>query len=367
MAAPASVGLPATLTENLDNALREAIEKGATPGAEGLLLVDHKEVYHNAFGLKERVPQEIPLRKDALFDLASLTKVLVTTPLAMKQVEAGKIGLDDPIRNVFPEYTGGGKERVTLRHLLTHTSGIGNLPKAYLLLSGKEAYLQAILDWPLQNNPGEERIYSDFGMMLVGFLIEKLAGESLDQLAQEEIFEPLGMTRTTFNPPLAWRWRCVPTEICPWRQSLIQGVVHDENAYAMGGVSGHAGLFSTGDDLAVFAQMMLNRGSWDGHTIFKPETVDLMLADEQVPDATFQRLGWQVVEEIGQQTGWLLSARTYGHTGFTGASLWIDPDNETAAILFSNAVHPKREDANRTLLRKGFHEVIVEALKTRKR
>jgi CubicO group peptidase (beta-lactamase class C family) len=364
---PTSVGFPADLTDRLDEALLQALEAGASPGVEALVLVGHKEIYHRAFGFAETVPEEIPLQKDSVFDVASLTKVMVTTPLVLMLAEEGRLALEDPVSRFFPEYVGGGRESVRLRHLLTHTSGVGNLPGTYLLLSGKEAYLQAILAWPLRHPPGERRIYSDFGMMLLGFVVEKVSGQTLDSLADQRIFRPLGLRRTQFYPPLAWRWRCAALEICPWRQGLVRGVVHDENCYAMGGIAGHAGLFSTAEDMAVFSRMLLNGGTWSGKRVLEEESIEAMLADQNIPDATFQRLGWQVQEEIGQKTGWLLSPKTFGHTGFPGDSLWIDPDHETVAILLSNAIHPYRDQADRTLLRKGFHEILTGALEDRHR
>jgi len=362
LASPQSVGLPATTEEALDETLKGAVESGATAGAEAVVLFGHRIVYHNAFGDAMKLPKEIPLRNDSIYDLASLTKVIVTTASLMILGDRGQLDLDKPVKTYIPEFDGNGRESVTVRRLLTHTSGLGNLNKVHLDHSGKDAYLEEICKTDLQQNPGEHRIYSDVGMMLAGFVAERISGQPLDRFAKKNIFEPLGMDSTFFRPRIAKRWRCAATELCPWRGRVMQGEVHDENAFAMGGVAGHAGLFSTARDLAVFARMLLNGGIYDGKRILKESTVREMLTAQPIPDYRFQALGWRIQEERGQDSGWLLSPKTYGHTGFTGTSLWIDPDNETVAILLANAVHPSRYLARKEELRKGFHEVLCRLL-----
>jgi serine-type D-Ala-D-Ala carboxypeptidase len=359
---PQSVGLPATMTEELDAGLKKAVESGATSGVEAMALVGNRIVYHKAFGFAQKTPKQIPLRKDSLYDLASLTKVVVTTTSLMILVDRGDIDLDFPVKTYIPEFDGDGREDVTVRHLLTHTSGLGNLGRINLTHSGKQEYLEVIRQVKLHHTPGEDRIYSDLGMILAGFVVERVSGQPLDRFAEENVFRPLGMTHTFFNPPLAKRWRCAATELCKWRERVMQGEVHDENAFAMGGVAGHAGLFSRAKDLAVFCRMMLNHGTYNSKQILKEATVAKMLEPQPIPGYDRQALGWHLQEERGQKTGFLLSEKTYGHTGFTGTSIRIDPENDAVAILLGNAVHPRREGARREEYRVPFHEVFTNAL-----
>ena len=361
---PQSVGLPATMTEELDADLEEAVESGATSGVEAMALVENKIVYHEAFGFTQKTPEQVRLRRDALYDLASLTKVVVTTPSVMILVDRGRIDLDSPVKEYIPEFDGDGRDQVTVRHLLTHTSGLGNLGKIYLDHSGKEEYLEVICKVELKHSPGEDRIYSDLGMILAGFVVERVSGQPLDRFAEENIFRPLRMTHTFFNPPLAKRWRCAATELCLWRKRVMRGEVHDENAFAMGGVAGHAGLFSSAGDLAIFCRMMLSHGTYNGKQILKDATVDQMLEPQSIPGYEYQGLGWQLQEERGQKTGFLLSEKSYGHTGFTGTSICLDPENDAAVILLGNAVHPRREGAQRIEYRVPFHEVFTKALES---
>jgi CubicO group peptidase (beta-lactamase class C family) len=350
------------MTEDLDGVLKKAVDTGATSGVEAMALVGNKIVYHKAFGFAQKTPKQVPLRTDSLYDLASLTKVVVTTTSMMILVDRGEIDLDSPVKKYMPEFDGDGREKVTVRHLLTHTSGLGNLGKINLDHSGKEEYLEVIRKVELNHTPGEDRIYSDLGMILAGFVVERVSGQPLDRFAEESIFRPLGMTHTFFNPPLAKRWRCATTELCLWRKRVMQGEVHDENAFAMGGVAGHAGLFSSAGDLAIFCRMMLRHGTYDGKQILKEATVAQMLEPQSIPGYQYQGLGWQLQEERGQKTGFLLSAKAYGHTGFTGTSICIDPENDAVAILLGNAVHPRREGAWREEYRVPFHEVLTKAL-----
>jgi CubicO group peptidase (beta-lactamase class C family) len=367
LSTPASAGFPETFPADLDRALQEATDRGATAGAEGLVLVGNKIVYHNAKGFLKKTPNEVPLRKDAVFDLASLTKVVVTTTSVMILVERGKIDLDEPVHTYLPEFTGFGKDAITVRQLLTHSSGLGNMSGVYFLKPGKRGYREFVWRIGLANEPGSERVYSDLGLTIAGWLVERVSGRPLDEFAEKEIFKPLGMKQTFFLPPLSKRWRCAATEKCPWRGRVLQGEVHDENAFAMGGVAGHAGLFSTAKDLALFCRMMLNGGSYDRGRILHPETVREMTRPQPLADYNRQGLGWWIQEEMGQKPGWLRSGKSYGHTGFTGTSLWLDPENDVAAILLMNAIHPNRQDADRTFLRQRFHEIIVEALVSRDR
>lgn len=361
-AAPAEAGLPATLTEALSGVLRGAVEQNQIAGAEAMVLLGDEIVYHGAEGFLQKDLQPIPIDRGTLFDLASLTKVLVTTTSLMILVERGEIELSDPVSKHLSDFRRAGYEGITLRSLLTHTSGLPHLTGFFERHRGKVIYRRNLFDLPLRAQPGTTRVYSDTGMIVAGWVVEEAAGMRLDRFASENIFKPLGMTSTGFNPPYREWTRTAATEYCPWRDKILRGEVHDENAWSLGGVAGHAGLFSTASDLAVFCRMMLQEGEWNGVRILSAESVREMITPQPLPDSEFQGLGWQLQEERGQKTGSLISPRTYGHTGFTGTSLWLDPDYDLAVILLTNAVHPSRITAERAPVRQGFHRIVSEAV-----
>lgn len=360
--APADAGLPSTLTARLSEVLREAVERNQIAGAEAMVLLGDKVVYHGAEGFLQKVLQPVPIDKGALFDLASLTKVVVTTTSLMILLDRGEIDLSDPVSKHLSDFRREGYENITLRSLLTHTSGLPHLTGFFEKHRGKVIYRRNLFDLPLRAEPGTTRVYSDTGMIVAGWVVEEVAGMRLDRFASENIFKPLGMTSTGYNPPYREWTRTAATEYCPWRDKILRGEVHDENAWSLGGVAGHAGLFSTAADLAVFCRMMLQEGEWNGVRILSAESVRKMTTPQPIPDYEFQGLGWQIQEERGQKTGSLISPRTYGHTGFTGTSLWLDPDYDLAVILLTNAVHPSRITAERAPVREGFHRIVSEAV-----
>ncbi len=360
--APDEVGLPVTLTVALDSCLREATDKKQVAGAEAMVLLGDSIVYHGTAGFIQRIPQPVPIRNDTLFDLASLTKMVATTTSIMILVDRGEVSLSDPVAMYMQDFDREGFRDITVWNLLTHTSGLPPLigfPKEY---RGKVIYRRHLFDLPLRSKPGEKRVYSDTGFIVAGWLVEEISGLWLDKFVEKNLFEPLGMTKTFFNPPYHEWTRTAATELCPWRDKVMRGEVHDENSYSLGGIAGHAGLFSTVYDLAVFCRMMLQGGEWNGVRILKEETVETMLTAQTVPKEDFQGLGWWLQEERGQKSGSLISAKTFGHTGFTGTSLWMDPDYDVAVILLTNAIHPRREDAERTPLRQAFHDAVVRAV-----
>jgi CubicO group peptidase (beta-lactamase class C family) len=248
-----------------------------------------------------------------------------------------KIGLDDPVVNYIPTFGGGDKDRVTIRQLLTHTSG---LPAGRDIWRIAQTPLEAralVLSTPLEGRPGAQYIYSDLGADVLGLLVEVVSGEPLDKYLTRRVFEPLGMNETMYRPADSLRYRIAPTEVTPPRGYPLRGEVHDENAYALGGVAGHAGLFSTAADLAVFAQMMLNGGEYNGVQIISKPTVDLFTSRS----FGHRALGWDTAEgDYG--SGRYLGPTAYGHTGFTGTSMWIDPEREMFVILLTNRVHAAR-------------------------
>ncbi|HSK81341.1 MAG TPA: serine hydrolase domain-containing protein [Thermoanaerobaculia bacterium] len=359
---PSPVVLPsAPALEDADRLLESFRERGAFPG--GVLAVGHRgEVVHlHAFGRLTYDADAPPVAADTLYDLASLTKVVATTTMAMILVDEGRLDLDQPVRELLPGFTGPGKEAVTVRHLLTHSSGLPAVAPLYQEIRGRTAYLERIQAMDLEFPPGSRSTYSDLGIILLGEILERTAGQPLDAFVRERVLEPLGMRDTRFLPPVELRPRIAPTEIDPWRGRLIQGEVHDENAFAMGGVAPHAGLFGTAGDLARFAQMLLNGGIFEGRRLVSPETVELFTRRAGIPGSD-RALGWDTKSAEGSSAGTLFSSRSFGHTGFTGTSIWIDPERELFVILLTNRVHPTRENNLIREARPAVADAVVRAL-----
>lgn len=302
---------------------------------------------------------------DTLYDLASLTKVVATTTAAMMLYERNLISLDAPVVRYLPEFGGGPqaemKSRVLLRHLLTHSSGLPGYVRFFLEVDTRAALLERIFATPLEFEPGTRSVYSDLGMILLGEVLERASGRRLDHFLDENLFRPLGMTHTRFNPPADWRDRIAPTEEDKeFRQRLVRGEVHDENAYVLGGVSAHAGLFSNARDLALFCQMLLNGGLYAQQRFLRRDTLALFTARQPLPDSS-RALGWDTPSPTSSG-GRYLSPRAFGHTGFTGTSIWIDPDKQLFIILLTNRVHPTRENEKIREFRPRLHDAVVEAL-----
>jgi uncharacterized protein YbbC (DUF1343 family)/CubicO group peptidase (beta-lactamase class C family) len=342
---PATGSAPATSTAPdqarfapLDALLRDAVEKGDAPGA--VLLVGHNGavVYRKAYGNRALEPSREPMTPDTVFDVASLTKVVATTTSVMRMVQLGQVKLNDPVGRYIPEFAQNGKGEVTVRQLLTHYSGLpADLELKPYWRGLDEAYARANAD-KLVNPPGSTFLYSDVNFIVLGELVQRVSGMPLNQYAQNYIFGPLGMNMTMFNPPETWKSRIAPTEHDGHTGSMLRGEVHDPTARAMGGVAGHAGVFSTADDLAKFAQALLNGGA----PILLPLIVEKMTTPQQPPNMTNVRgLGWDIDSPFSSNRGDLLPVGSFGHTGFTGTSLWIDPTTNTYVILLTNAVHLK--------------------------
>lgn len=342
---PRDAGMEPTRLGQIDALIEEHISSGAFPGAVVLIACSGMIVKHACYGSASETPDQRPMTPSTIFDLASLTKVVVTVPLALQLVERGLWRLDDPLVRFLPKFN---EPAITIRHLLTHTAGIP--PWANLFYQGQDRERAKTLlytgRWPLIRPflpPGERVIYSDLGFILLGEAIAQLTGEPLDRLAQEWIFTPLGMKDTVFNPPVTLTGRIAATENDPERGGILIGTVHDENAWAMNGVSGHAGLFSTAVDLAVYAQMFLNRGLYEGERVLISRSVESMTSLQTEGLNERRGLGWLLQGEETSSAGDMLSEEAFGHTGFTGTSLWIDPRYELIVILLTNRVHPSRE------------------------
>ncbi len=359
VAAPASVTSAATgeLAAALQGVLDAAVARRAFPGAVAAAgRADGPDVYVTA-GRLTYAPDSPLVVRDTIYDLASLTKVVGTTTLAMVLVDEGTLRLTTPVSHWIPEFHGGTRDQVTVAHLLTHSAGFDWWAPLYKQISGAPAYLLRIATLPLVHAPGTVSVYSDLGIILLGTVLERAGGAPLDVQIRTRVTGPLGMTETGYRPDAARRPRIAPTEQDPWRGRLLQGEVHDENAHALGGVAAHAGLFGTAPDLVRFARMMLGCGVLDGTRLVESATVDLFTRRSDVPGSS-RALGWDTSSGVSS-SGDLMSARAYGHTGFTGTSLWIDPVSQVYVLLLTNRVHPDRSNdeiraVRRQVLRVGF-------------
>ena len=298
-----------------------------------------------------------------LFDLASLTKVVATTTMAMLLYERGLLDLEAPVSAIVPEFIRDPtrdprRHEVTIRMLLAHSSGLPAYEKLFLKARTRDELLQAAFTTPLAADPATRAVYSDIGFIILGIALERLADESLDRFCQREIFAPLAMTNTTFNPPLDIRAQIPPTvDDQTFRQRIIQGEVQDENASILGGVAPHAGLFSTALDVAKFAHAMLT----GGHPILRPATISLFTRREAAPTGTSRALGWDTLSSPSQ-SGKYFSPNSYGHLGYTGTSLWIDPTRQLSITLLTNRTWPDCSNQAIKQVRPNFHDAIIEAL-----
>jgi serine-type D-Ala-D-Ala carboxypeptidase len=336
--APSAVGMSAARLANIDRVVERGISAGGYPGAAVVVGRKGAAVWEKGFGRMgwtRDAGAVVPER--TIYDLASLTKVVGTTTAMMILFDEGKIRLDDQVVKYIPEFTGGGKDAVTLRMLLEHRSGLPAGRDIWRLAHSPEEARAAVIATNLFAAPNQYYEYSDLGADMLGFVVEAVTGATLDKFLDERVFTPLGMSDTHFRPDATLRDRIAPTELTPPRGYPLRGEVHDENAYALGGVAGHAGLFSTASDLSIFAQMLLNRGSYNGTRIVADSTVALFTKRS----AGTRALGWDTCGGHGS-CGAYLSSSAYGHTGFTGTSLWIDPEREMFVVLLTNRVHAAR-------------------------
>jgi uncharacterized protein YbbC (DUF1343 family)/CubicO group peptidase (beta-lactamase class C family) len=323
----------------VDGIVRDAIRQGEIPGAVVVVGARQKVVYRSAFGFRSLVPRRLPMKGNTIFDIASLTKVVATTTAVMQLIEKGKLRLEDPVARYWPEFGANGKSDITVRELLTHYSGLRpDLDPG----SGNPGYagtMEMIAHETPIAPPGTRFIYSDINFEALGELVRRISGEPLDTYCKDHIFGPLGMRDTTFRPPSSWRSRIAPTE---WQKdTMLRGEVQDPAARRMGGVAGHAGLFSSAGDLALFARMLLNNGTLKGKHILSALSVKKMTSPQSPPGKTVLRgLGWDIDSPFSSARGELYPVGSYGHTGYTGTSLWIDPASGTFVIILTNRVHP---------------------------
>jgi uncharacterized protein YbbC (DUF1343 family) len=350
----------------LDPIINDAIAERQIPGAVLIVGHDGQVVYRKAYGSRAIEPRREAMTLDTVFDCASLTKVIATTTAIMQLWEQGKFRMSDPVAKYLPEFGQNGKQDITIRQLLVHYSGLGpdlDLTKAW---EGKETAYRMAFEAPPERPPGAAFVYSDINFVVLGALVERLSGEPLDEYAAKHIFAPLGMKETRFVPPHSWDpgalTRVAPTEEDE-NHHLLRGVVHDPSARRMGGVAGNAGVFSTADDLALFAQALLD----GGRGVLTPPTIAKMTAPQQPVNGTAVRgFGWDIDSPLSSNRGELLPVGGYGHTGFTGTSLWIDPATKTYIVLLTNAVHmnvvPPKEKGSAVSLRTKVATAVAAAL-----
>jgi beta-N-acetylhexosaminidase len=362
---------PAAMIEHLRPAyalLDKAAADGAFPG--GVLAVGwNGQLALHPFGKLELTGEAYDVDEDSMYDVASLTKPIVTTTAAMLLVQQGRLDLDRPIENYLPDFAAAAKSdpdpgwraRVTPRTLLLHDSGLPDHREFFRTAKSHDAVLADVLAEPLVSEPGTKIVYSDLGFILLGEIIQRLTGDTLDAFAKNEVFDAMGMDRSMFNPPRKLREDIAPTEKdTAFRKRLLWGEVHDENAWVMGGVAGHAGLFSTAGDIAAFAQMMLNGGIYGHERLLTRSTIQQFTAHHTIGNST-RTLGWDVPEE-GSSSGHYFSPSSYGHLGFTGTSVWIDPERRMFIILLTNRVNPSRANERIKQVRPALSDAVMQGL-----
>jgi CubicO group peptidase (beta-lactamase class C family) len=352
----------------IDTAVEAALTRGDCPGA--VVVVVHGDVvaYRKAFGKRALKPDPVEMTPDTVFDMASLTKPIATGTSVLLLIQQGKLKPADPVSKHWPAFGAEGKDKVTVEHLLLHTSGLiaDNAITDYA--DGRAKALERIAALKLQTDPGTRFVYSDVGFIVLGELVERVSGKPLDRFAKENVFEPLKMTDTGFTPGESLKKRIAPTG--PREGTVILGDVHDPRAFKMGGVAGHAGLFSTADDVARYCRMLLRDGELDGTRILDAKTVKQftephpvpVLNKDKTPGKGLRAFGWDVDTSYSAPRGATFAKDGgYGHTGFTGTSAWIDRETKTAVIVLTNRVHPD-DKGNVTRLRREVATIVAAAV-----
>ena len=357
-AEPSAVGMSAARLGAIDRVVQRGVTAGGFPGAAVVVGRKGYAVWSRGFGTLDWRTGSSPVNPEtSIYDLASLTKVVATTTAIMILYDEGRVALDAPVSRYLPSFTGDRRELVTVAHLLTHRAGLPAGLELWRRTSTPADARAAVLAAPIKNAPGAVYEYSDLGPMLLAFLVEAVSGESFDQFVASRVFAPLGMTDTGFRPAAREVNRIAPTEVTPPRGYPLRGEVHDENAYRLGGISGHAGLFSTAADLSVFAQMMLQGGRYGDVRIVSDTTVARFTART----AGRRALGWDTCAGEGG-CGQFLTSRAYGHTGYTGTSLWIDPDHDLFVVLLANRVHAPKARRPATVIMDVRHDLADAAV-----
>jgi len=370
--------------ESVEREMDAAVGRHVFPGAVLLVREGTRAFYHRAFGHRSLEPEMTQMSEDTIFDISSLTKAFATSVGMMLMVKDGRIGLDDRVTRFFHNFGVHGKTHITFRHLLTHSSGLPAWKPYYkgvlqieregrinfLGSHGAKAYVyQELQRERLDGPPGKQAVYSDLGFILLGAAIEEVSGMTLDRFCHDRIFRPLGLRTTGFVDLSLLRARRVqpvtemiaPTERCPWRKKILCGEVHDDNAYAMGGVAGHAGLFASAKDLDALLGRLTDCYRGNGQMIPQRIVQEFWTRDETVRGSTWC-LGWDTPSPVGSSSGTHFSPHSVGHLGFSGTSVWLDLEHDRHVILLSNRIHPSRDNDQIKAFRPFIHDVIVAAL-----
>lgn len=357
-----SVAMDAARLTEVDRIMQRGISAGAFPGAAVIIGRRGFAVHQKGYGRlswSTRSDRVDPAR--TIYDLASLTKPIVLATSAMILVDEGKLDLNARVVDILPEFAGPGKERVRVHHLLSHTAGLAAGRRLWRTADSPAEAWRQVLASPVQLPPGHTMTYSDLGAMIMGKVIERVSGQPLDEFARTRIFEPLGMFDTFYTPADSLKPRIAPTEVGPPRGYSLRGEVHDESAFALGKVAGHAGLFGSATDLAIFAQMMLNRGHYGGVRLIQDSTVRRFTREEH----TKRTLGWEL-KNMERGSGEFLSESSYGHTGYTGTSIWMDPERQIFVVILTNRAHDPRSRRSGIIIADVRHDVAdVAALSVR--
>lgn len=356
---PGAVGMHPGLSPLLDSIVDAAIADGAAPGAALAVGRFGRLIHLKGYGRIDTRADARPVDPETIWDLASLTKVVGTTTAAMMLEEQGRLDLDRTVASYLPQFTDSAKAPITVRMLLTHRGGLEAFAPLYREFRGRHQYLEQINRRPLAAVPGTTTIYSDWDLILLQAVIERITAQPLDVFLNQRLFEPLEMQHTTFLPHSALRAWIAPTERDANRGGKIWGEVHDPNAWALGGVAGHAGLFSTAQDLAIFAQMMLNEGSYGGVRLLQPGTVARWTAPQFAGSS--RALGWDTPSGKSS-SGRFFGPRSFGHTGYTGTSIWIDPEKGLFVVLLTNRVNPTAENQKHVPLRRAVADAVQAAV-----
>ncbi len=345
----------------VDTVINNAIKEHAFPGAQILIWQHGNTLYDRPFGNFTYDSESPKVTNKTIYDLASVTKVIATTTAAMICYDRKLFSLDDPVVKYIPEFGVNGKENITIKNLLLHNTGLPAWKKFYETCKNKEEVLKEIYSSGLEYPTGEKTVYSDLGIITLGKIIEKVTGKSLDEFCKDEIFIPLKMNSTFFNPPDSLKQYCAPTEVDNyWRNKILQGEVHDETSAMLNGVAGHAGLFSTATDIAKLMAVLINKGMLDGKTFIKQSTIELFT--KRYSDQSSRALGWDTKSETGSSSGDYFSSNSYGHTGFTGTSVWVDPQRNLFVIFLTNRVYPTRDNSKISKVRPELHNAVIKSI-----
>ncbi|MGB5847803.1 MAG: serine hydrolase domain-containing protein [Ignavibacteriaceae bacterium] len=345
----------------VDEIILSAIKDCAFPGAVVLVSKDRKIIYEKSFGHLTYNDTSATVTKNTIYDIASLTKVIATTTAAMICYDNNLFLLDDPVAKYIPEFSQNGNEKVTIKNLLLHNSGLPAFKRFYKNYSSADEVIKDIYKTPLSYETGSKTVYSDLGFITLAKIVEQVTGKRFDAFCKEKIFIPLQMNSTFFNPADSLLYKIAPTEYDNyWRNELVWGEVHDETASLLNGVSGHAGLFSTAKDISNLLLLLLNDGTFNGHQIIKSATVKLFTT--RYSDKSTRALGWDTKSGEKSSAGNLFDITSFGHTGFTGTSVWIDPTRKLFVVLLTNRVYPIRENKKLYEVRPVLHDAVIITL-----